>query len=70
MTLMDIDSSRLEQSRQIVQAIVGKRKLPAVIEATTDRAKAIADADYVITTFQQGGLEAYEFDIEIHGNMA
>jgi alpha-galactosidase len=64
-TLMDIDSSRLEQSRQIVQAIGEKRKLPAVIEATTDRAKAIADADYVITTFQQGGLEAYEFDIEI-----
>jgi alpha-galactosidase len=63
--LMDIDPERLEQSRQIVQAIVDKRKLPARIEATTDRVKAIRSADYVITTFQQGGLEAYESDIEI-----
>ena len=63
--LMDIDPERLEQSRQIVQAIADKRKLPARIEAATDRAQAIRDADYVITTFQAGGLEAYESDIEI-----
>jgi alpha-galactosidase len=62
---MDIEPERLEQSRQIVQAITDKGKLPARIEATTDRAQAIRDADYVITTFQQGGLEAYESDIEI-----
>jgi alpha-galactosidase len=62
---MDIEPERLEQSRQIVQAITDKGKLPARIEATTDRAEAIQDADYVITTFQQGGLEAYESDIEI-----
>jgi alpha-galactosidase len=64
-SLMDIEPERLEQSRQIVQAITDKGKLPARIEATTDRAQAIRDADYVITTFQQGGLEAYESDIEI-----
>jgi len=64
-SLMDIEPERLEQSRQIVQAITDKGKLPARIEATTDRAEAIQDADYVITTFQQGGLEAYESDIEI-----
>jgi alpha-galactosidase len=64
-SLMDIEPERLEQSRQIVQAITDKGKLPARIEATTDRAQAIQDADYVITTFQQGGLEAYESDIEI-----
>src|ERR1700741_1470684 len=63
--LMDIDPERLKQSQQIVQAIVEKRKLPARIEASTDRAEAIRDADYVITTFQQGGLEAYAQDIEI-----
>jgi len=63
--LMDMDPERLEQSKQIVQAIADKRKLPARIEAATDRAKAIRDADYVITTFQEGGLEAYESDIEI-----
>ena len=64
-SLMDIEPERLEQSRQIVQAITDKGKLPARIEATTDRAEAIQDADYIITTFQQGGLEAYESDIEI-----
>ncbi|MBV9104642.1 MAG: alpha-glucosidase/alpha-galactosidase [Verrucomicrobia bacterium] len=64
-SLMDVDSQRLEQSRQIVQCIAERRKLPAKIEATTDRKDAIRDADYVITTFQQGGLEAYKTDIEI-----
>ena len=63
--LMDIDATRLEQSRQIVQSIAEKRKLPARIEASTNRTEAIRDAAYVITTFQQGGLEAYEYDIEI-----
>jgi alpha-galactosidase len=64
-SLMDIDSQRLEQSRRIVQSIVERRKLPAKIEATMDRKSAIREADYVITTFQQGGLEAYKLDIEI-----
>src|ERR1700726_275791 len=64
-SLMDIDPQRLEQSRQIVQSIATRRKLPAKIEATTDRKNAIRDADYVITTFQQGGLDAYKLDIEI-----
>ncbi len=64
-SLMDIDPQRLEQSRQIVQSIADRRKLPVKIEATTDRKNAIRNADYVITTFQQGGLEAYKTDIEI-----
>src|SRR5271157_6552560 len=64
-SLMDIDPQRLEQSRQIAQSIADRRKLPAKIEATTDRKNAIRDADYVITTFQQGGLDAYKLDIEI-----
>jgi alpha-galactosidase len=64
-TLMDIDPERLEQSRQIVQSVIDRRKLSAKIEATMDRKTAIRDADYVITTFQEGGLDAYQFDIEI-----
>jgi alpha-galactosidase len=63
--LMDVDPERLEQSRQIVQAIVDKRKLPARVEAHLDRKEAIRNAGYVVTTFQQGGLEAYALDIEI-----
>src|SRR5690349_2958618 len=64
-TLMDIDPARLEQSRKVVQAIVDLRGLPTRIETTTDRRAAIKGANYVITTFQQGGLDAYKLDIEI-----
>ena len=64
-SLMDTDSRRLEESRQIVQRIADERKLTARITASTDRIESVSGADYVITTFQQGGLEAYAQDIEI-----
>jgi alpha-galactosidase len=65
LTLMDVDAGRLEQSRQIVQSMVDRRGLPTKVEATLDRRAALRDADYVITTFQQGGLDAYQLDIDI-----
>src|SRR5215207_9474611 len=64
-SLMDIDPTRLSQARDLVQAIVDRRGLDARVEATLDRRKAVRDADYVVTTFQQGGLDAYALDIEI-----
>lgn len=64
-SLMDIDPARLKQARNLVQSIVQSRDLAARVEATTDRREAVRGADYVITTFQQGGLDAYELDIEI-----
>lgn len=64
-SLMDIDEGRLRTSRDLVQSIVDRRGLDARVEATTDRREAIRDADYVVTTFQQGGLDAYALDIEI-----
>jgi alpha-galactosidase len=64
-SLMDIDAARLGQARDLVQAIVDGRGLAATVEATTDRREAVRGADYVVTTFQQGGLEAYALDIEI-----
>ena len=64
-TLMDIDAARLAQARSIVQAMIDKRRLTAKVVATTDRAEAVAGADYVVTTFQQGGLDAYKLDIDI-----
>lgn len=65
LTLMDIDPSRLAQAQELVQVIVDRRNLKARVEATTNLSEAVAGADYVITTFQQGGLEAYALDIEI-----
>src|SRR6266508_6119033 len=64
-TLMDIDAGRLAQTHDLVQALIHARKLKARVEATTDRREAVRGADYVITTFQQGGLEAYALDIDI-----
>lgn len=63
--LMDIDPVRLAQARDLVKAIIDRRGLKERVEATTDRREAVRDADYVITIFQQGGLDAYALDIEI-----
>lgn len=63
--LMDIDPTRLEMARRTVQAIIDQCKLPATVTATTNQRDAIANADYVITVFQQGGLTAHALDIDI-----
>jgi alpha-galactosidase len=64
-TLMDLDPERLEMAQALVQAIVDQRGLKARVEATLDQRKSVTGADFVITTFQQGGLDAYKLDIEI-----
>jgi len=63
--LMDIDLHRLEMAKTIVQNLVEKRGSQVKVGVTLDRREALAGTNYVITTFQQGGLEAYELDIEI-----
>ena len=64
-SLMDIDPVRLERSRKLVQSLIDQRGLKAHVEATTDQREAVKGANYVITTFQQGGLDAYALDIDI-----
>lgn len=63
--LMDIDPQRLEIARALVQRLIDARGLGARVEATLDRRAALDGADYVVTTIQVGGLEAYEHDIAI-----
>ena len=63
--LMDIDPQRLEMAHTIVNMLAETRGTNAKVSACLDRREAVAGADYVITTFQQGGLEAYKLDIEI-----
>lgn len=63
--LMDVNADRLEQARRVVESLASGLGRSAKVEATTDRRTAISGADYVVTTFQQGGLEAYALDIEI-----
>jgi alpha-galactosidase len=61
----DIDSRNLGMVTQLCQRDIKHSKLPAVVESTTDRRKAIADADYVICMIRQGGLEGFQTDIDI-----
>lgn len=61
----DISERNLEMVAQLCQREIAASKLPATIIATTDRRAAIAESDYVISTIRQGGLEAFQTDIDI-----
>jgi alpha-galactosidase len=63
--LTDLSQQNLDMVAQLVQRDVTANGVPARITATTDRRAAIADADYVICTIRQGGLEAFATDIDI-----
>jgi alpha-galactosidase len=61
----DINQHNLDMVRQLAERDIQGNDLPARIEATTDRRAAIADADYVICMIRQGGLDAFQTDIDI-----
>ena len=61
----DISQSNLDMVSQLCRRDIEANKLPAKIMATTDRREAIAQADYILSTIRQGGLEAYQGDIDI-----
>ena len=63
--LMDIDPKRLEYSYKGVTKIVKAGNYPAVVKATTDRREALKDADGILITILQGGVEVWRHDIEI-----
>ncbi len=62
---MDISPSNLEMVTRLCQRDIAANRLPAAVTATLDQRKAIADSDYVICMIRQGGLEAFELDIDI-----
>ena len=64
-SLMDLDLGRAERTASSARDLVAHYGFPATIEATDDRRAALAGADYVIVTFQVGGVEAYAHDVEI-----
>lgn len=61
----DISERNLDMVAQLARRDIEGNGLPAKIEATTDRRAAIADSDYVICMIRQGGLEAFQLDIDI-----
>ncbi|MGC8778613.1 MAG: alpha-glucosidase/alpha-galactosidase [Candidatus Caldatribacteriaceae bacterium] len=64
-SLVDIDEERLELTSRVTGRLKEQEGFPITIEATTERRKALKDADYVINMIQVGGLEAYRLDVEI-----
>lgn len=64
-SLMDIHAENLNMVEQLCRRDIAANKLPAKIETTTQARKAITDADYVICMIRQGGLEAFQTDIDI-----
>ena len=63
--LCDISERNLEMVAALCRRDIAFNQLPARIEATTDQQRAIAGADYVICTIRQGGLAAFQHDIDI-----
>ncbi len=56
---------RIPQVAAFVERVIKANDLPASVWITTDRREAVRDADYVIATFQIGGMDAYEADYAI-----
>ncbi|MEM6431939.1 MAG: alpha-glucosidase/alpha-galactosidase, partial [Deinococcota bacterium] len=63
--MMDINAHNLEMVEQLCKRDIAGNNLPARVTATTDRREAVTDADYVICTIRQGGLDAFQLDIDI-----
>jgi alpha-galactosidase len=53
--LMDIDPQRLAESELVARKMAASLGVPAEVEATLDRARALDGADFVIAAFQIGG---------------
>lgn len=62
---MDIDEERLEVGAALCRKIAKAHGANPKIEATTDRRKALAGADFVINMVQIGGFDSTLVDFEI-----
>lgn len=64
-SLVDIDEKRLAYARRGVEKIIAAGGYGATVEATSDRRVALKDADGVVITILQGGVNVWRHDIEI-----
>ena len=64
-SLMDVDAERLRVAKLMAEQFSRKHGGRAKIEATLDRRKALAGADYVVHAIQVGGHEATLKDFDI-----
>jgi alpha-galactosidase len=64
-SLYDIDPGRAAITERGARGLVQAHHLGARVEVPADRREALSGADFVICTFQVGGIEAYKYDISI-----
>jgi alpha-galactosidase len=62
--LMDPNQAKLQRVENHVRRLIDRHGLKATVALTTDR-RGPKGADYVITTFQVGGMNAFRIDYEI-----
>lgn len=63
--MTDLSEKNLEMVATLCRRDLRDNGLPARVEATTERREALKDADYVLCTIRQGGLEAFATDVDI-----
>jgi len=63
--LMAPTKNRTPQVEEFLKKVIKKHSLRTEVYVTTDRRDALKDADYVIATFQVGGVSAFELDYSI-----
>ncbi len=61
----DINQHNLDMVKQLVERDIAGSGLPATVSSTQDRREAFKDANYVYCFIRQGGLEAFQTDIDI-----
>ncbi|MBE2178943.1 MAG: alpha-glucosidase/alpha-galactosidase [Chthoniobacterales bacterium] len=61
----DISAKNLEMVATLCRRDIAENGLPAQVRASGDRREALEGADYVFCTIRQGGLEAFQTDIDI-----
>jgi alpha-galactosidase len=63
--LMAPTTNRTSQVERHINRVIKANHLPATVHVTTDRREALQGADYVIATFQVGGVKGFEYDYSI-----
>ena len=63
--LMAPSTKRTQYVEAFARRVIAANGLPATVWSTTDRREAVKDADYIITTFQVGGMQGFEHDYKI-----
>src|SRR5947209_18545833 len=65
LSYMDIDADRLEVGANLCRKVAAALGADPTIEATTDRQRALAGADFVINMVQIGGFDSTLVDFEV-----